>query len=264
MEGSNLQKPHFIKLNEIKPASHCYNVYVKVVEAKMSKFNSLNKNNDLNVVEGKVADETSCANFRIIGEHCEHLKVGNIVALRNGKSVVVDEHIVLQMDRFGKVSLESEHKMENVNTSVNISDEIKFNDSEDDLKGELTFGYSGRFKRIDFSSQQYDFRLINQAGLYNVDITNFDAFFNASNLNTLYRINTLKTQTYSGGQYINAGYVNGLWNSSSKFSVVAGLRAEMIGVEIDYLTLQSSNKQRIGLVQEKLLPSLSTKYVLQV
>ena len=83
--------------------------------------------------------------------------------------------------------------------SVNISDEIKFNDSEDDLKGKLTFGYSGRFKRIDFSSQQYDFRLINQAGLYNVDITNFDAFFNASNLNTLYRINTLKTQTYSGG-----------------------------------------------------------------
>jgi hypothetical protein len=147
--------------------------------------------------------------------------------------------------------------------SVNISDEIKFNDSEDDLKGELTFGYSGRFKRIDFSSQQYDFRLINQAGLYNVDITSFDAFFNASNLNTLYRINTLKTQTYSGGQYINAGYVNGLWNFSTKFSVVAGLRAEMIGVEIDYLTLQSSNKQRIGLVQEKLLPSLSTKYVLK-
>tara|TARA_B110000027_G_scaffold14219_1_gene13902 strand:- start:1464 stop:4232 length:2769 start_codon:yes stop_codon:yes gene_type:complete len=147
--------------------------------------------------------------------------------------------------------------------SVNISNKIKFNDSEDDLKGALTFGYSGRFKLIDFSSQQYDFRLINQAGLYNVDITNFDAFFNASNLNTLYRVNTLKTQTYSGGQYINAGYVNGLWNFSSKFSVVAGVRAEMIGVEIDYLTLQSSNKQRIGLVQEKLLPSLSTKYVLK-
>ena len=100
-------------------------------------------------------------------------------------------------------------------------------------------------------------------GLYNVDVTNFDAFFNTSNLNTLYRVNTLKTQTYSGGQYINAGYVNGLWNFSSKFSVVAGLRAEMIGVEIDYLTLQSSNKRQIGLVQEKLLPSLSTKYVLK-
>ena len=147
--------------------------------------------------------------------------------------------------------------------SVNISNKIKFNDREDDLKGELTFGYSGRFKRIDFSSQQYDFRLINQAALHNVDVTNFDAFFNASNLNTLYRVNTLKTQTYSGGQYINAGYVNGLWNFSSKFSMVAGVRAEMIGVEIDYLTLQSSNKQQVGLVQEKLLPSLSTKYVLK-
>ena len=147
--------------------------------------------------------------------------------------------------------------------SVNISDKIQFTDDNDELKGALTFGYSGRFKMIDFSSQQYDFRLINQAGLHNVDITNFDAFFNASNLNTLYRINTLKTQTYSGGQYINAGYVNGLWNFSSKFSVVAGLRAEMIGVEIDYLTLQSSNNQRVGLVKEKILPSISTKYVLK-
>ena len=147
--------------------------------------------------------------------------------------------------------------------SINISDEIKFNDTEDDLKGTLTFGYSGRFKMIDFSSQQYDFRLINQAGLYNIDIANFDAFFNASNLNSLYRINTLKTQTYSGGQYINAGYVTGLWNFTSKLSVVAGLRAEMIGVEIDYLTLQSSENQRIGIVQEKLLPSLSAKYVLK-
>ena len=147
--------------------------------------------------------------------------------------------------------------------SINLSDKINFKDAEDDLKGSLTFGYSGRFKMIDFSSQQYDFRLINQGGLYNVDIANFDAFFNASNLNSLYRINTLKTQTYSGGQYINAGYVTGLWNFSSKLSVVAGLRAEMIGVEIDYLTLQSSEKQRIGSVQEKLLPSLSAKYVLK-
>jgi hypothetical protein len=147
--------------------------------------------------------------------------------------------------------------------SINLSDKINFKDAEDDLKGSLTFGYSGRFKMIDFSSQQYDFRLINQGGLYNVDIANFDAFFNASNLNSLYRINTLKIQTYSGGQYINAGYVTGLWNFSSKLSVVAGLRAEMIGVEIDYLTLQSSEKQRIGSVQEKLLPSLSAKYVLK-
>ena len=117
--------------------------------------------------------------------------------------------------------------------SVNISDEIKFNDSEDDLKGKLTFGYSGRFKLIDFSSQQYDFRLINQAGLYNVDVTNFDAFFNTSNLNTLYRVNTLKTQTYSGGQYINAGYVNGLWNFSSKFISFVIMRRFILNVEVD-------------------------------
>ena len=147
--------------------------------------------------------------------------------------------------------------------SVNISDKWTLRNNEDEVKGEFDFGFSGRYKFIDFESQQYEFRLNNQAGVYNIEISDFDGFFNNSNLNSLYFINQQKTQTYSGGQYINAGFVNGLWNFNSKFSMLLGIRAEMIAIEIDYLTLQSSNEERIAFIKEKLLPSLSAKYVLK-
>ena len=44
-----------------------------------------------------------------------------MVAFRNGRSVVVDEHIVLEVDRFGKVSVEKDDAVQNANTEVNIS-----------------------------------------------------------------------------------------------------------------------------------------------
>jgi hypothetical protein len=147
--------------------------------------------------------------------------------------------------------------------SVNIFDKWALYDDDDEVKGELDFGFSGRYKFIDFESQQYEFRLNNQAGVYSIEIADFDGFFNTDNLNSLYFINQQKPQTYEGGQYINAGFVSGLWNFNPKFSIVLGLRAEMIAIEIDYLTLQSSNKERIAFIKEKLLPSLSTKYILK-
>lgn len=146
---------------------------------------------------------------------------------------------------------------------INIFDKWSLKDHEDEVKGEFDFGFSGRYKFIDFESQQYEFRLNNQAGIYNIEISDFDSFFNSANLNSHYFINKQKPQFYSGGQYINAAFMNGMWNFNSKFSVLFGLRAEMIALEIDYLTLQSSNKERIALIKEKLLPSLSLKYILK-
>ena len=61
------------------------------------------------------------ARFRIVGEFADLMKEGNIVAIRNGKSDVVDEHIILQIDRFGKISLEPEVKIESVEDKVDIS-----------------------------------------------------------------------------------------------------------------------------------------------
>ena len=47
--------------------------------------------------------------------------------------------------------------------SINIFDKWTLRDAEDEVKGEFDFGFSGRYKFIDFESQQYEFRLNNQA-----------------------------------------------------------------------------------------------------
>ena len=39
-------------------------------------------------------------------ENVDKVKDGDIIALRNGRSEVVDEHIRLELDKFGKVSQE--------------------------------------------------------------------------------------------------------------------------------------------------------------
>ena len=45
------------------------------------------------------------------------------IAIRNGKSNVVDEHILLDLDKFGRITLEPEQNIQ-PNTDNNISDEV--------------------------------------------------------------------------------------------------------------------------------------------
>ena len=116
-----LEKPVFIKINEIKPAVHCYNVYCTVISAKHSENTNFN-GKTMKIVEGVVADETSCANYKFIGNHTEQMKVGKVIAIRNGKSSVVDEHILLELDQFGRVTEENGVSFRSVNRDKNISD----------------------------------------------------------------------------------------------------------------------------------------------
>ncbi len=111
----------FIKVNELKPAKHCFNIFVKVI--KITESERVNNNGEnIKVVEGTVADETSAAEFKFVGEHTKLLQVGNIIAIRNGRSSIINEHIVLELDKFGKVTLEKGHQIEKANTDANISD----------------------------------------------------------------------------------------------------------------------------------------------
>jgi ssDNA-binding replication factor A large subunit len=119
---AKLTKPKFIKIGDLKPAKHCYNLYGKIVELNLNE-KVLQRGETIKVAEGLIGDETGVVRFKLVGEHCDNLKQGNIVAFRNGKSMVIDEHILLQMDRFGKVTLEKGVTIGNVNNTNNVSDE---------------------------------------------------------------------------------------------------------------------------------------------
>lgn len=76
----------------------------------------------MEVATGVMGDDTGCFNFRLRNEHVEHIKKGATVCLRNYKCNVIDEHILLELDRFGKVTVESGHDIK-PNNENNISDQ---------------------------------------------------------------------------------------------------------------------------------------------
>ena len=51
-------------------------------------------------------DETGVANLRLKGELVEKLVEGTVIAIRNGRVMIVKGHIRLEIDRWGKVTVE--------------------------------------------------------------------------------------------------------------------------------------------------------------
>ena len=100
-----LKKPHFFKIKDIKPGIHCYNIYGVIT--KLTREETMNNRGETVVtVNGVITDETASANFRLKNENANKVKEGETYAFRNGKSNVVQDHILLELDKFGKVSHE--------------------------------------------------------------------------------------------------------------------------------------------------------------
>ena len=115
-----LRKPEFIKIKDIEPGKHCYHVYAKVISATHSEVTT-NNGKVLKTVEGVVADETSSANYKLTGNHTALIEKGKTIALRNGKSNINDEKIILELDQFGRVTEEKDVKIDKPDTTNNIS-----------------------------------------------------------------------------------------------------------------------------------------------
>ena len=113
-------QPQFCTVSQIGAGHHCYNVYVKVVKATPSSF-TRPSGDVVKIVEGVVADSTGCANFRFDGENVGLIKEGDIIAIRNGRSQVVSDHIRLEVDKFGRITKED---AKNVSGQVNTTNDI--------------------------------------------------------------------------------------------------------------------------------------------
>lgn len=143
-------------------------------------------------------------------------------------------------------------------------------DNEDNYKGKLTLGYSGRVKTVDFEATQYNFQLAaNDVEQPIVTLETLDSYFTQANLDAgLYRIVTfrgnagfdgaLKPQTYNGDQNIHAGFISGEYKFSPKFTMIASLRTEVINQSIEWDTSISRGDNELSTTE--VLPSISLKY----
>ncbi|MBL4644047.1 MAG: TonB-dependent receptor [Flavobacteriaceae bacterium] len=158
--------------------------------------------------------------------------------------------------------------------AANITGSYVFaKDKVDAYKGKLTFGYSGRFKKVDFKATQFNFR-INRAVIQPVvNQNNLDAYFTQVNFsNNFFKVetfrgdattqNALDPQTYFGNQYINGGFSEVQYRITPKFTVVAGLRFEHIYQDISWKTSLDPEGDKNAFTKFEFLPNASLKYEL--
>ena len=158
--------------------------------------------------------------------------------------------------------------------AANITGTYLFSkNKEDEFKGKLTLGYSGRFKKVDFNATQFNFRINRRVSQPVVSENNLDAYFNQTNLvNNLYKIetfrgdsdtpNALDPQTYSGNQYINGGFADVQYKFSPKLTIVAGLRFEHVYQDIAWKTSLDPDGDKDAFAKFEFLPNASLKYEL--
>ena len=51
-------------------------------------------------------DETGISNLRIKGDVISELDIGDVIAIRNGRIMIVKGHVRLEIDRWGKITPE--------------------------------------------------------------------------------------------------------------------------------------------------------------
>jgi hypothetical protein len=90
---------------DLQPGRHAVTFYAKVVSSQISEATRVSGER-LIIAEGVLGDETGVINFRIVGDYAAKLKAGQVVAIRNARSEVFQEHMRIELDRWGKVSEE--------------------------------------------------------------------------------------------------------------------------------------------------------------
>ncbi|MBX2828627.1 MAG: TonB-dependent receptor [Flavobacteriaceae bacterium] len=164
--------------------------------------------------------------------------------------------------------------LEEEEVAGNLAATYKFKKNDDEgFDGNVTVGYSGRMKDVNFNSIQFNFQVFFDQELQpNVDIRDVDSYFNQQNLNNgLYQIRTfrgtadiptaLDGQFYGGDQTIHAGFLNLEYAFSDKLTALVGVRAEQINQFIEWNTvIQGEGENELDTFE--ILPSLNIKYVL--
>ncbi len=153
-------------------------------------------------------------------------------------------------------------KLKENELSANVSVGYKFDQNEEEeFNGIVKIGYSGRFKNVDFNSNQYDFNVKNNAfNFAESETNNVDNYLNITSFNAgLFNINSIN-QEYFGDQFIHSFIVSGQYQFTEKLTVIAGVRGESILQSIGYKTTLEPSGKFNEFTEFQFLPSVSAKY----
>ncbi|TNJ45314.1 TonB-dependent receptor [Tamlana fucoidanivorans] len=144
-------------------------------------------------------------------------------------------------------------------------------------KGQVAFGYNGRYTKRKFDGIYFDHNFTSPRTTF-VDVDNLDATFNQTNLNDgVFGVETSRgrnnedpetylPQLYDADKTIHAGYGDLVYRFGEKFTANVGVRAENVKMNVSWDTNIDfpgfSNNSEIALNKQYILPALNLKYQL--
>ncbi|WP_375238313.1 TonB-dependent receptor domain-containing protein [Aurantibacter sp.] len=128
-------------------------------------------------------------------------------------------------------------------------------EEEDDFKNLIVFGGAVRQKDVDFVSDLFSFRPLEDSIIFS-DVHNVNNVFTNDLINTNQEIN----QLFNGVQNIISGYATFQRNFSEKFTLILGARAEAIIQNVDYITETEPLGEESKYDFQDILPSLIARY----
>lgn len=120
-ENQPLTKPKFIKIKDLETQRSGYNVYAKVLSVE-PKVVDTHEGAKIPMVNCVLGDETATSNAFFKGDNAHLIQKGNVIAIRNGVKRFIKDHISLEVDIFGRVTLEKETTITPNPEVPNISD----------------------------------------------------------------------------------------------------------------------------------------------
>lgn len=102
-----LQPPKWSKVKDLERGTHGYNVKVAVISLE-SEVLPHSGDKKTTLIKAQVGDETGKADLLLRTENPDIIKVGKVIAIRNGRRQIVKGHISLQLDIFGRITEEKD------------------------------------------------------------------------------------------------------------------------------------------------------------
>ncbi|MCW2119190.1 TonB-dependent receptor [Flavobacterium sp. 7A] len=148
--------------------------------------------------------------------------------------------------------------------SANVALSYNFNKKkdDDDYLGKVTFGYSGKLKKLDYKIQQFSFFPNRTNVSFSKDdiLNNTDFYLNAANFGSA-PSNKIQ-QSYNGNLDINAAFGNLQYALTDKLTVILGTRLEQTTQNVLFYSTTKPSGDSSNSSKFNILPSLISKYTL--
>ncbi|MFV0540579.1 MAG: TonB-dependent receptor domain-containing protein [Aestuariibaculum sp.] len=154
--------------------------------------------------------------------------------------------------------------LEEKELSADVSVAYNFKNEDNDYKGKVTLGYSGRMKDIDFTSEQYAFFPVANSIVFPKEcIHHVDNYFNASHFDySNGDKSSVINQLYNGNLDVHSAYTNVQYRFTDNLSVIVGARIEQLDQSVYFISQLAPGGDTSNFTPFNFLPSLIAKYTL--